>query len=44
MKTYEERKTRGVELKAEPAERPYGVEVLFCDDSGNWFRLTQARG
>ena len=25
----------------EPAERPYGIEALFRDDSGNWFGLTQ---
>jgi len=25
----------------EPAERPYGIEVLFRDDSGNWFSLNQ---
>ena len=24
-----------------PADRPYGVEALFRDDSGNWFSLTQ---
>ena len=25
----------------EPAERPYGIEAVFRDDSGNWFSLTQ---
>ncbi len=25
----------------EPAERPYGTEALFRDDSGNWFSFTQ---
>ncbi len=40
-KTYEELKERGVEFIQEPAERPYGVEALFRDDSGNWFSLTQ---
>jgi hypothetical protein len=30
-----------VEFLQEPAERPYGVEALFRDDSGNWFSLTQ---
>ena len=32
---------RGVELTQEPAERPYGIEALFRDDSGNWFSLNQ---
>ena len=27
----------------EPAERPYGIEALFRDDSGNWFSLTQPK-
>ncbi len=43
-KTYEELKARGVEFKGEPTERPYGVEALFKDDSGNWFSLTERRG
>ena len=42
--TYEELKAKGVEFIQEPAERPYGVEALFRDDSGNWFSLTQPRG
>ncbi|HEY2698518.1 MAG TPA: VOC family protein [Pseudonocardiaceae bacterium] len=40
-KTYKELRERGVEFVQEPAERPYGVEALFRDDSGNWFSLTQ---
>jgi predicted enzyme related to lactoylglutathione lyase len=43
-KTYDELKARGVEFKSEPAERPYGIEALFKDDSGNWFSLTERRG
>ncbi|MEJ3654798.1 VOC family protein [Actinomycetes bacterium KLBMP 9759] len=39
-KTYEELSARGVEFIQEPAERPYGTEALFRDDSGNWFSLT----
>jgi hypothetical protein len=23
-----------------PADRPYGLEAIFRDDSGNWFSLT----
>jgi len=39
--TYEELKSRGVEFISEPAERPYGIEAVFKDNSGNWFSLTQ---
>ena len=39
--TYEEMKSKGVEFVSEPAERPYGVEAVFRDNSGNWFSLTQ---
>jgi predicted enzyme related to lactoylglutathione lyase len=42
-RTYEELKARGVEFKGEPTERPYGIEALFKDDSGNWFSLSSAR-
>jgi catechol 2,3-dioxygenase-like lactoylglutathione lyase family enzyme len=41
--TYEELKARGVEFMSEPAERPYGIEAVFRDNSGNWFSLTQPR-
>lgn len=37
--TFEELSGRGVEFLQEPAERPYGVEAVFRDDSGNWFSL-----
>lgn len=39
--TYEALKKKGVTFLQEPAERPYGIEALFRDDSGNWFSLTQ---
>ena len=39
--TFEELKGKGVTFLQEPADRPYGVEALFRDDSGNWFSLTQ---
>jgi catechol 2,3-dioxygenase-like lactoylglutathione lyase family enzyme len=42
-KTYTELVARGVEFLAEPQERPYGIEALFRDDSGNWFSLTERR-
>jgi predicted enzyme related to lactoylglutathione lyase len=40
-KTYAELKARGVAFRSEPAERPYGIEAMFIDDSGNMFSLTQ---
>ena len=39
--TYTELKAKGVVFLQEPADRPYGVEALFRDDSGNWFSLNQ---
>ncbi|WP_219412540.1 VOC family protein [Pseudonocardia nigra] len=44
QKTYEELSARGVVFTQEPAARPYGVEAIFRDDSGNWFSLTQHTG
>ncbi|MEZ0109688.1 catechol 2,3-dioxygenase-like lactoylglutathione lyase family enzyme [Catenulispora sp. EB89] len=38
---YEELSARGVEFVQPPKKRPYGVEALFRDDSGNWFSLTE---
>src|SRR4051812_23906907 len=35
-KTYEELSARRVVFLQEPAERPYGIEAVFRDDSGNW--------
>jgi catechol 2,3-dioxygenase-like lactoylglutathione lyase family enzyme len=32
----------GVEFVQEPAARPYGIEAVVRDDSGNWFSFTQA--
>lgn len=41
---YEELSRRGVHFLQEPAERPYGIEATFRDNSGNWFSLTQHFG
>jgi catechol 2,3-dioxygenase-like lactoylglutathione lyase family enzyme len=38
---YETFRARGVEFLQEPQERPYGIEAIFRDDSGNWYSLTQ---
>lgn len=42
-KTFTELSERGVIFLQEPAERPYGIEAVFRDDSGNWFSLTQRK-
>lgn len=42
-KTCEDLKSKGVTFLQEPAERPYGIEALFRDDSGNWFSLTERK-
>jgi catechol 2,3-dioxygenase-like lactoylglutathione lyase family enzyme len=39
--TYAELSGNGVEFLQEPAERFYGVEATFRDNSGNWFSLTE---
>jgi predicted enzyme related to lactoylglutathione lyase len=43
QKTYEELKARGVEFSQAPTERPYGIEALLKDDTGNWFSMVQRR-
>jgi len=34
---------KGVQFLQEPADRPYGIEAVFRDDSGNWFSLTERK-
>jgi catechol 2,3-dioxygenase-like lactoylglutathione lyase family enzyme len=41
QKSFEELSARGVVFIQEPAQRPYGIEALLRDDSGNWFSLVQ---
>jgi catechol 2,3-dioxygenase-like lactoylglutathione lyase family enzyme len=43
LATYEALKAKGVEFLKEPAERPYGVEALLRDNSGNWIVLVEPR-
>ncbi len=43
QKTYEELKAKGVEFLSPPEERPYGIEAILKDNSGNWFSMTQHR-
>jgi catechol 2,3-dioxygenase-like lactoylglutathione lyase family enzyme len=39
--TYDELKSRGVEMTQEPIEQPYGIDAAFRDPSGNHIRFTQ---
>jgi catechol 2,3-dioxygenase-like lactoylglutathione lyase family enzyme len=41
---YETLSARGVQFLQAPAQRPYGIEALLRDDSGNWFSFTQRGG
>jgi catechol 2,3-dioxygenase-like lactoylglutathione lyase family enzyme len=42
-KTFEELRAKGVEFLQEPADRPYGVEAVLRDDSGNWLVLVEQK-
>jgi catechol 2,3-dioxygenase-like lactoylglutathione lyase family enzyme len=42
-KTYEELKAKGVTFIQEPADRPYGVEAVFRDNSGSWLVLVEPK-
>jgi catechol 2,3-dioxygenase-like lactoylglutathione lyase family enzyme len=42
-KTYEELSAKGVAFIQEPQDRPYGVEALMRDNSGNWLVLVEPR-
>lgn len=42
-KTHAELVEKGVEFLQEPADRPYGVEALMRDNSGNWLVLVEHR-
>jgi catechol 2,3-dioxygenase-like lactoylglutathione lyase family enzyme len=41
--TFEELSAKGVEFIQEPSERPYGVEAVCRDNSGNWMVLVEKR-
>ncbi len=40
-KTYEELIAKGVTFLQEPSDRPYGVEAVMRDNSGNWLVLVE---
>jgi catechol 2,3-dioxygenase-like lactoylglutathione lyase family enzyme len=42
-KTYEELSAQGVVFLQEPSDRPYGVEAVMRDNSGNWLVLVEPR-
>lgn len=42
-KTFTELSAKGVTFLQEPAERPYGVEAVMRDDTGNWLVLVEPR-
>ena len=42
-KTYDELIAKGVTFLQEPSERPYGVEAVLRDNSGNWLVLVEQR-
>ena len=42
-KTHEELRAKGVEFIQEPADRPYGVEAILRDSSGNWLVLVERK-
>ena len=41
--TYEDLTKKGVEFLSPPADRPYAIEAIFKDNSGNWFSLSQEK-
>ncbi len=42
-KTYEELVAKGVEFVQPPADRPYGIEALIRDNSGNWLVMVEPK-
>ena len=42
-RTSEELKAKGVTFLQEPSDRPYGVEAVCRDNSGNWMVLVEQR-
>ncbi|MEV6864847.1 VOC family protein [Streptosporangium subroseum] len=42
-KTYEELNAKGVTFLQEPSDRPYGVEAVMRDDTGNWLVLVEPK-
>jgi catechol 2,3-dioxygenase-like lactoylglutathione lyase family enzyme len=43
QKDYDELSAKGIEFTQPPSERPYGVEAVMRDNSGNWLVLVENR-
>jgi len=41
QRTYDELSAKGVKVTGPPVERPYGLEILVKDPTGNWFSVVQ---
>lgn len=42
-KTFEELSAKGVTFLQEPSDRPYGVEAVMRDNTGNWLVLVEPK-
>lgn len=42
-KAHEELRAKGVEFLQEPSDRPYGIEAIMRDVSGNWLVLVEPK-
>jgi catechol 2,3-dioxygenase-like lactoylglutathione lyase family enzyme len=42
-KTYDELVAKGVTFLQEPSDRPYGVEAVMRDNTGNWLVLVEPK-
>lgn len=42
-KTYDDLTSKGVEFIQPPSDRPYGVEAVMRDNSGNWLVLVERK-
>jgi hypothetical protein len=42
-KTFQELVDKGVTFLQDPADRPYGVEAVMRDNTGNWLVLVEPR-
>jgi catechol 2,3-dioxygenase-like lactoylglutathione lyase family enzyme len=42
-KSYKELSAKGVEFIQPPSDRPYGIEAVMRDNSGNWLVMVEAR-
>ncbi len=42
-KTYQELSAKGVTFPQEPSDRPYGIEAVMRDISGNWLVLVEPK-